>query len=96
MWVCVLGISVFYFVGLCAWYQCFLLCRFVCLVSGLEFGGQMEQTLTTQLFVDLLTGQLGDGVLQESMAKVVRVVVAGNSLSANTQDKGTLTKVGIV
>jgi DNA polymerase delta subunit 2 len=40
----------------------------------------------------MITGQLGDEDQQNATAKVVRVIVAGNSLSQDTQDKEQLSK----
>lgn len=67
--------------------------RFVCIVSGLEMGGLGVNPMQADLLVDLLSGALGDPCLQHAMARVTRVIVAGNSLSADTQDKDALTKV---
>lgn len=67
--------------------------RYIALVSGLDIGGQTENSLELQLLVDLLTGQLGDVGQQEQCARIVRVIVAGNSLSQDTQDKDQITKV---
>lgn len=43
--------------------------------------------------VDMVTGQVGDMDQQESSSSIVRVIVAGNSLSQDTQDKESLQKV---
>ena len=68
--------------------------RFVALVSGLDLGGAASDPMALQLLVDLLTGQLGDAGQQGSMAKVSRLIVAGNCLSRETQDRDQLHKVG--
>lgn len=61
--------------------------KYVVFLSGLEIGAASADMLRLKLLVDLLTGQLGDEQTQCWMAKVVRVVIAGNSLSHSTQDK---------
>ncbi|ESO89002.1 hypothetical protein LOTGIDRAFT_106607 [Lottia gigantea] len=66
--------------------------RYIVLVSGLEMGGKQEKLFQSQLLVDLITGQLGDEGQQESTASIVRVILAGNSLSKSTQDKESLNK----
>lgn len=63
------------------------------LVSGLDLGSSSDDQLRVELLVDLLTGQLGDVCLQEGIAKISRVVIAGNSLSQDTQNKEQFTKV---
>ena len=65
------------------------------LVSGLDIGSKTENLIGQQLLIDLLTGQLGDEGQQEDTAKVVRLIVAGNSLSQSTQDKENHSKVNI-
>ena len=67
--------------------------RFLALVSGLEIGGKEEKSFLLQLFVDMVTGQAGDIDQQEASSSIVRVIVAGNSLSQDTQDKESLQKV---
>ncbi|XP_032234373.2 DNA polymerase delta subunit 2 [Nematostella vectensis] len=61
--------------------------RFLVLVSGLGFGEESQDMLSLQLLSDLITGELGSLQDQESCGKVVRVIVAGNSLSKCTQTK---------
>ncbi|CAB3982528.1 DNA polymerase delta subunit 2 [Paramuricea clavata] len=61
--------------------------RYVALVSGLNFGEENHDCLQLQMFIDLLTGQLGSIQDQNNYAKVVRVVIAGNSLSSSTRNK---------
>jgi len=67
--------------------------RYVAFLSGLDLGSSTDDQLRLQLLIDLLTGQLGDTCLQEGIAKVTRVIIAGNSLSRDTQDKEQFTKV---
>lgn len=62
-------------------------------LSGLEIGDRNEDLMAMQLMVDLLTGQLGDEGQQSATANIVRVVIAGNSLSQETQGKDQLSKV---
>ncbi|CAH1795392.1 unnamed protein product [Owenia fusiformis] len=66
--------------------------KYIAIVSGLDIGSKNENPLNQQLLVDLLTGQLGDECQQEAASNILRVVVAGNSLSSETQDKDSLTK----
>ncbi|XP_054854421.1 DNA polymerase delta subunit 2 [Eublepharis macularius] len=67
--------------------------RFVLLVSGLGLGGKSgESLLGMQLLVDMVTGQLGAEGEQSSAALISRVILAGNLLSQNTQNKETVNK----
>ncbi|XP_067401912.1 DNA polymerase delta subunit 2 [Emydura macquarii macquarii] len=67
--------------------------RFVLLVSGLGLGGGSgESSLGMQLLVDVVTGQLGAEGEQSSAAQISRVILAGNLLSQNTQNKDTIHK----
>ncbi|XP_076073903.1 DNA polymerase delta subunit 2-like [Mytilus galloprovincialis] len=66
--------------------------RFIAIISGLEIGGKDEKSFPLQLMVDMVTGQVGDMDQQESSSSIVRVIVAGNSLSEDTQDKESLQK----
>nr|XP_025041843.1 DNA polymerase delta subunit 2 [Pelodiscus sinensis] len=69
--------------------------RFVLLVSGLGLGGGSgESSLGMQLLVDVVTGQLGAEGEQNCAAQISRVILAGNLLSQNTQNRDTLHKVG--
>lgn len=68
--------------------------RFVLLVSGLGLGsGSGESLLSTQLLVDVVTGQLGAEGQQSCAAQISRVILAGNLLSQNTQSRDTINKV---
>lgn len=71
----------------------FLCLRYLVLVSGLEIGGKSEKSFPLQLLVDMVTGHVGDIDQQESSSSIVRVIVAGNSLSQDTQDKDSIQKV---
>lgn len=66
--------------------------RYLAFVSGLEVGSMTEQQFAIQMFIDLVTGYLGDPCQQEASANIVGVVIAGNSLSKDTQTKDSLTK----
>ncbi|NXG82511.1 DPOD2 polymerase, partial [Stercorarius parasiticus] len=67
--------------------------RFVLLVSGLGLGsGSGESLLSTQLLVDVVTGQLGAEGEQNCAAQISRVILAGNLLSQNTQSRDTINK----
>lgn len=64
------------------------------MVSGLGLGGKnADSLLGLQLLIDMVTGQLGDEGEQSSAAKISRVILAGNLLSRNTQNKDSFTKV---
>ncbi|NWR39051.1 DPOD2 polymerase, partial [Tachuris rubrigastra] len=67
--------------------------RFVLLASGLGLGsGSGEALLSTQLLVDVVTGQLGAEGEQSCAAHISRVILAGNLLSQNTQSRDTINK----
>ncbi|NXT58875.1 DPOD2 polymerase, partial [Pluvianellus socialis] len=67
--------------------------QFVLLVSGLGLGsGSGESLLSTQLLVDMVTGQLGAEGEQSCAAQISRVILAGNLLSQNTQSRDTINK----
>ena len=67
--------------------------RYVVLVSGLGIGEEGHHLMNLQLLVDLITGQLGTVEEQEKFSKVVRVILAGDSLSSKTQQKDILNTV---
>ncbi|KAJ8019033.1 DNA polymerase delta subunit 2 [Holothuria leucospilota] len=61
---------------------------------GLGLGQEGKNLMGLQLMVDLITGQLGSQEEQEKYSKVIRVILAGDGLSYDTQDKTVLnTKV---
>jgi len=61
------------------------------LVSGLNFGSRNAAgIIPAQLLADMLSGDLGDSALQSRTARIVRVIVAGNSISKDTQDKDSV------
>ncbi|XP_078421656.1 DNA polymerase delta subunit 2 isoform X1 [Cetorhinus maximus] len=67
--------------------------RYVLLASGLGLGAKnADSLLGMQLLVDMVTGQLGDEGEQSSAAKISRVILAGNLLSRNTQNKDSFIK----
>ncbi|NXL68838.1 DPOD2 polymerase, partial [Chordeiles acutipennis] len=67
--------------------------QFVLLVSGLGLGsGSGESLLSTQLLVDLVTGQLGAEGEQSCAAHISHLILAGNLLSQNTQSRDTINK----
>ncbi|XP_034025761.1 LOW QUALITY PROTEIN: DNA polymerase delta subunit 2-like [Thalassophryne amazonica] len=66
---------------------------FVFLASGLGLGStHADSMLGLQVLVDMVTGQLGDQGEQSSAATISRVLLAGNLLSQDTQDKDASTK----
>nr|XP_030145971.3 DNA polymerase delta subunit 2 [Taeniopygia guttata] len=67
--------------------------RYVLLASGLGLGSVSgEALLSTQLLVDVVTGQLGAEGEQSCAAHITRVILAGNLLSQNTQSRDTINK----
>ncbi|NWR81956.1 DPOD2 polymerase, partial [Centropus unirufus] len=67
--------------------------QFVLLVSGLGLGsGSGEALLSTQLLLDVVTGQLGAEGEQSCAARISRLILAGNLLSQNTQSRDTINK----
>ena len=63
--------------------------RYVAIISGLMVGEASQNPLPLEMFVDMITGQLGSSEEQEMMAQVVRVIVAGNSLALSEEPKGS-------
>lgn len=66
--------------------------RYVAILCGLEIGSKTEKLFELQMALDILSGMLGSEDQQENSAQIVRVIVAGNSLSHNTQDKDSISK----
>ncbi|KAM5172834.1 DNA polymerase delta subunit 2 isoform 1-T2 [Mantella aurantiaca] len=67
--------------------------RYVLLTSGLGLGGASgDSSLGLQLLLDLVTGQAGAEEEQGCAARISRVILAGNLLSENTQNKDSLNK----
>ncbi|KAK4343726.1 hypothetical protein RND71_036820 [Anisodus tanguticus] len=54
--------------------------KYVVLISGLSVGRSSSNPLQFQLFVDHITGHLGDEKEQSIAAQTVQVVIAGNSV----------------
>lgn len=67
--------------------------RYALLVSGLDMGGCVDGLLRVELLVDYITGQLGQQQEQQAVAKVARVVIAGNSLSNGKNEKNSADKL---
>ncbi|XP_033095506.1 DNA polymerase delta subunit 2-like [Anneissia japonica] len=65
--------------------------RFVLLASGLGVGQAGQHLMNLQMMVDMVTGNLGDVNDQKMTANIVRIIIAGNSLSVKNQDKGAMT-----
>ena len=61
--------------------------RFVLLVSGFNIGSKREDSLQLEMLTDLVCGQLGDDEEHEFASRISKVIIAGNSLSVETQDK---------
>ncbi|CAF90299.1 unnamed protein product, partial [Tetraodon nigroviridis] len=67
--------------------------RFVLLASGLGLGSShADSMLGLQLLIDLVTGQLGEQGEQNGAATISRIILAGNLLSQNTQEKDATIK----
>ncbi|KXJ08373.1 DNA polymerase delta subunit 2 [Exaiptasia diaphana] len=66
--------------------------RYLAIISCLGFGSKNQDILSLQMLTDLITGDLGSKQDQESSCKIVRLIIAGNSLSQCTQDKESETK----
>lgn len=64
--------------------------RYIFFISGLGLGQEGKNLMGLQLMVDLITGQLGSQEEQEKYSKVIRVILAGDGLSYDTQDKTVL------
>lgn len=59
--------------------------RYVLLVSG--FGlGDPNVLFPLQLLTDFFSGQLGDEKDQERFSRVIRVIIAGNSIGQTSKD----------
>jgi len=56
--------------------------KFVAFVSGLNLGGEKQDSLPLQLFVDYVTGSLGGGAAEGLASRITRTVVVGNTLSS--------------
>ncbi|KAJ0974532.1 hypothetical protein J5N97_016497 [Dioscorea zingiberensis] len=54
--------------------------KYVVLISGLSVGSRLFNPLQFQLFVDHITGHLGDENEQNIASQTVRLVIAGNSV----------------
>ncbi|KAG9134484.1 hypothetical protein Leryth_021499 [Lithospermum erythrorhizon] len=54
--------------------------KYVVFISGISVGSSLSNPLQFQLFVDHITGHLGDDKEQSIAAQVVQVVIAGNSV----------------
>ena len=50
---------------------------YVLLLSGLEVQAITEDSLATQLLIELVTGQAGSLQMQQQMSKITRVIIAG-------------------
>ncbi|KAL1351383.1 hypothetical protein HN51_015296 [Arachis hypogaea] len=54
--------------------------KYIVLVSGLNVGSSDSNPLQLQLFIDHITGHLGDEKEQSIASQIVHVVIAGNSI----------------
>ncbi|EDQ85024.1 uncharacterized protein MONBRDRAFT_29660 [Monosiga brevicollis MX1] len=61
--------------------------RYLCLASGFNIDAQAKNLFALELFVDLITGQLGSPEQQQQMARVARVLLAGNLIRATTGEQ---------
>jgi len=76
LYVCL--IRVFYFV----------LCRYIALVSGLNVGSAHCDQLSLQLFINYITGSIVGGAA-DHCSNIVRLIVAGNSITDNPVKSST-------
>ncbi|XP_042241148.1 DNA polymerase delta subunit 2-like [Homarus americanus] len=67
--------------------------RYVMMVSGLELSSSVDSLLTLELLVDYITGHLGHSEEQAAIARVSRVIIAGNSVSSAKGEKEKPEKV---
>lgn len=51
--------------------------RFVCLVSGLGFGGERSPSLPAELLLEYLRGNVGVGDAEDACGEIVQLIVAG-------------------
>jgi len=63
--------------------------KFVLFLSGLGIGKEDGNLMNLQLLTDMITGRICGGEDHALFSKVCRVVIAGNSLSEDTEDKDT-------
>lgn len=65
----------------------------LCLISGLDLGGEGGDWLApAQLAVDWLVGSAGGPAEHQEIARVERLIIAGDSLSSCTRDRGEQTR----
>ncbi|KAF2363221.1 DNA polymerase alpha/epsilon subunit B [Trinorchestia longiramus] len=69
---------------------------FLLLVSGLELGGCASELLSVELLTDYITGQLGHCGTRAQAARVVRVVLAGNSIANSKTEKQKVDKLKLL
>lgn len=55
--------------------------RFVCVVSGLGFGGVRSQSLPAELLLEYLRGNVGGGDAEDSCGEIVQLIVAGGCIA---------------
>ncbi|KAG2183722.1 hypothetical protein INT43_006733 [Umbelopsis isabellina] len=55
--------------------------KYVALLSGLHFGSDGESRLRAQMLLEYLTGELGDQEVAQVSQSIVKVILAGNSVS---------------
>ena len=66
--------------------------KYVLLVSGFNLGSAVASSMQLEMLVDVVSGQLGGDAEQQFCASISRMIIAGNSLSVETQDKEQHTK----
>ena len=57
------------------------MCRYIAIVSGLNVGSAHCDQLSLQLFIDYVTGVVGGPA--DSCSSIIRLMLAGNSISDN-------------
>ncbi|KAK8726293.1 hypothetical protein OTU49_010194, partial [Cherax quadricarinatus] len=70
--------------------------RYVLIVSGLELSSSVDSLLILELLVDYVSGHLGHSEEQAAVARISRMIIAGNSVSSTKGEKDKPDKVKLV
>lgn len=78
---CSKSVSLITKIVLCLRITCFCLChRYLAFVSGLDLGSGQDSLLAIQEMIFALVGKTGNPEIQQMMAKISRLIVAGKSV----------------
>lgn len=69
---------------------------YVAIVSGLHIGKSAKSLFATQLFIDYITGYLGEEAEQRDVSAITRLIIAGESLNKETIETGHTTSKLVV